>query len=74
MVCYTVGLNLLLFSSYFIQSNRAAIIPDHAQFLASVLLGDAEKVNTFLSRADINVNIRSLVCRNSCPLVSCVPF
>ena len=74
MICYPAGLNFLLFSSHFIQSNRADIIPDHAQFLASVLLGDAEIVNTFLARADINVNIRSLVCRDSCPLISYVPF
>eukprot|EP01032_Pedospumella_encystans_P011911 gene11911-13816_t len=51
----TIDLSLLVDPS-----NRADIIPDHAQFLAGVLLGDAEKVNTFLARAHINVNVRSL--------------
>ena len=43
------------------QSYAADIVPDHAQFLASVLCGDTEKVKIFLARADINVNILSLV-------------
>eukprot|EP01032_Pedospumella_encystans_P011927 gene11927-13834_t len=51
----TIDLSLLVDSNY-----AASIIPDHAQFLAGVLCGDTEKVNTFLARADTNVNILSI--------------
>lgn len=71
MRCTTPFFLLNLFFNIFSQNYAASIIPDHAQFLAGVLCGDAEKVNTFLARADINVNILSIVRRNSCVLSDC---